>query len=136
MRVRGTFKTTDFKATSLAVVPPVETALAVGVHTMQKHFSGDVAGRSSTLFTSAFDPALGVGSYVAMESFEGAIGDRVGTFNFLHSASARGKERRNEFFAIVEGSGTGDLKGLTGSGGIAIDPDETHHIWFDIEFAP
>ncbi|WP_454748297.1 DUF3224 domain-containing protein [Ciceribacter selenitireducens] len=136
MRVRGTFKTTDFKATSLAAEPPVETALAVGVQTMQKHYSGNVAGRSSTLFTSAFDPALGVGSYVAMESFEGAIGDRVGTFNFLHSASARGKERRNEFFAIVEGSGTGDLKGLTGSGGIAIDPDETHHIWFDIEFAP
>lgn len=136
MRVDGTFKTSDFKPTSLVAIPPVSTALPVGVSTMTKTYAGDISGRSATLFTSAFDPVLGIGSYVAMESFEGSIAGRSGSFIFLHSASTSGRDRAKEFFAIVAGSGTGDLKGMTGTGGIAIDPDGTHRIWFDCEFVP
>ena len=40
---------------------------------MEKHFEGEIAGRSATLFTAAFDQASGVGTYVAMESFEGKV---------------------------------------------------------------
>ena len=50
--------------------------------------------------------------------------------------SASNFSRASEFFTIVVGSGTGDFKGLTGGGGIAIDPDGTHRIWFDCEFGP
>lgn len=135
LKVHGTFKTSDFKPTSLIAAPPISTALPVGVSTMTKTYAGDIRGQSATLFTSAFDPALGIGSYVAMESFEGSVAGRAGSVNFLHSASTKGRDRANEFFAIVEGSGTGDLRGMTGSGGIAIDPDGTHRIWFDCEFA-
>lgn len=136
MKVHGTFKVSDFKPTSLAAVPAISTALPVGVSTMTKTYAGEISGQSATLFTSAFDPALGIGSYVAMESFEGSIAGRSGSFNFLHSASTSGRDRANEFFAIVAGSGTGDFTGMTGSGGIAIDPDGTHRIWFDCEFGP
>lgn len=136
MKVHGTFKVSDFKPTSLAAVPAISTALPVGVSTMTKTYSGEISGQSATLFTSAFDPALGIGSYVAMESFEGSIAGRSGSFNFLHSASTSGQNRAGEFFTIVAGSGTGDFKGMTGGGGIAIDPDGTHRIWFDCEFGP
>lgn len=136
MKVLGTFKASDFKPTSLVPVPPISTALPVSVSTITKTYVGDISGQSASLFTSAFDPALGIGTYVAMESFEGTVAGRSGSFNFLHSASTTGRDRANEFFAIVEGSGTGDLKGITGTGGIAIDPDGTHRIWFDCEFAP
>ncbi|MGG2465044.1 DUF3224 domain-containing protein [Streptomyces sp. RGM 3693] len=33
----------------------------------------------------------------------------------------------------VPGSGTGELVGITGVGGIAVDPDGTHRIWFDYD---
>ena len=76
---------------------------------MEKHFEGDIVGHSATLFTSAFDHASGVGTYVAMESFEGSLHDRDGAFNFAHSATTSGSDRTNEFFTIVPSSGTGQL---------------------------
>jgi hypothetical protein len=65
---------------------------------MEKHFEGDIAGRSATLFTSAFDQAAGVGTYVAMESFEGTDNGRQGAFNFVHSASTTGTDRSRLLF--------------------------------------
>lgn len=132
MLARGTFKVTDFKRADLALPGAVTTALPVGVSTMEKTYDGGIVGRSSTIFTSAFDPASGVGSYVAMESFEGQIGDKRGTFNFLHSASTKGSDRSGEYFAIAEGSGTADFKGIRGSGGISVDA-EAHRIWFELD---
>ncbi|WP_127754233.1 DUF3224 domain-containing protein [Devosia sp. 1566] len=133
MKVSGTFTVSGFQQADLAVPDAVVTGLPVGVSTMEKLYIGEVSGRSTTIFTFAFDRVSGVGSYLAMESFEGALGDKRGSFNFLHSAATQGSDRANEFFAIVEGSGTGELAGITGTGGISIDA-ELHHIWFDYTF--
>lgn len=123
-----------FQAAEVAAEPAVRTAVPVGVATMEKRYEGEVAGRSATLFTSAFDQAAGVGTYVAMESFEGSLGGRDGAFNFVHSATTRGgTTREGDFFIVVPGSGTGDLAAIEGAGGIRIDEDGTHHIWFDYE---
>ena len=56
-----------------------------------------------------------------------------GAFNFVHSSTINGSERSEEFFAIVPTSGTGDLAGIRGSGGLAIDADGTHRAWIDYE---
>ncbi|MFI5997744.1 DUF3224 domain-containing protein [Streptomyces sp. NPDC051362] len=133
MRASGTFTVKAFVPTELQPDPPVSTALPVGVATMEKHFEGEVAGRSATLFTAAFDQATGVGTYVAMESFEGSLLGRSGTFNFVHSATTTGSDRTAEFFTIVPASGTGELAGVRGTGGMAVDADGTHRIWFDLE---
>jgi len=66
-----------------------------------------------------------------MESFDGEVSGRCGCFNFIHSASAIAGSRQNKFFLIVDGSGTRDLSGISGSGGIMVDPDGTHKIWFE-----
>ena len=100
---------------------------------MEKHYDGEILGRSATLFTAAFDQATGVGTYVAMESFEGSLDGHSGAFNFAHSATTSGSDRSADFFTIVPGSGTGALAGITGTGGLAIDADGTHRIWFDYE---
>lgn len=131
MRASGTFSVTSFNPASVALEPPVSTALPVGVATMGKSYAGDIAGRSATVFTSAFDQATGVGTYVAMESFEGSVDGRAGAFSFVHSASTSGTDRSGEYFAVVPSSGTGQLAGITGSGGLAVDPDGTHRIWLD-----
>ncbi len=127
MRAEGTFEVKSF--TPADVVADVETALPVGVSTMEKRFEGAVSGRAATIFTAAFDEASGVGTYVAMESFEGSLDGTAGSFNFIHSASTSGSDRADEHFRIVPSSGTGGLAGIRGTGGIGGD----HTIWFEYE---
>lgn len=53
----------------------------------------------------------------------------------MHSATTSGSDRTAEFFTIVPSSGTGELAGIVGAGGMAIDADGTHRIWFDYQLA-
>ena len=134
MRANGEFRVETFEPTSLNPSgSAIETGLPVGVAVMLKHYEGEVDGRSATVFTAAFDQARGVGTYVAMDSFEGSLNGTRGAFNFVHSASTSGSDRSDEHFAIVPASGTGDLTSITGTGGLAVDADGAHRIWFDYE---
>ncbi len=133
MRATGTFEVAGFAPAPVTPEPMIQTALAVGVATMRKQYTGEVTGRSATLFTSAYDQASGVGTYLAMEPFEGSVGGRAGAFNFIHSAATTGADRRDEFFRIVVSSGIGQLAGIRGGGGMAIDADGVHRIWLDYE---
>ncbi|GAA1651018.1 hypothetical protein GCM10009764_85590 [Nocardia ninae] len=133
MKATGTFSVTSFVPTEVVPDPPVGTALPVGVAHIVKEFEGEITGRAATLFTSAFDQDSGTGTYVAMESFEGALNGNAGSFNFAHSATTSGTDRTAEFFTIVPASGTGALAGITGTGGLSVDADGGHHIWFDYE---
>jgi hypothetical protein len=135
MKATATFSTKDFTPTTVSTNPAITTALPVSVSTMEKRFTGEIEGRSATLFTAAFDHARRMGTYIAMESFEGSVHGLAGTFNFVHSASTTGTNRANEFFSIVTGSGTGGLSGISGTGGMHIAEDGTHHIWFDYDLA-
>lgn len=131
MKASGTFTVLTFTPTAVTPEPAVETALPVGVIQMEKRYEGEIIGRSATIFTSAFDQAAGVGTYVAMESFAGTVNGRAGAFNFVHVASTTGQDRSGEFFTIVGSSGTGELAGIAGGGGMAIDADGTHRVWFE-----
>lgn len=133
MRATGTFSVTSFVPTEVVPDPTISTALPVGVAIITKEFGGEITGRSSTVFTAAFDQGTGVGTYVAMESFEGTLNGAQGTFNFSHLATTTGSDRTDEFFTIVPSSGTRALAGITGTGGLRADGDGTHHIWFDYE---
>src|ERR1700722_2180965 len=135
MRANGTFSVKAFNPAAIAAEPAISTALPVGVATMEKRLDGDIAGRSATLFTAAFDQATGVGTCLAMESFEGSVGGLAGAFNFVHSASTSGSDRTGEYFAIVPSSGTGQLAGITGDGGLVVGPDGTHRIWLEYQIA-
>lgn len=131
MRADGTFSVVSFAPAELVALPAVITGLPVGVATMEKLFEGDVVGRSVTVFTAAYDQASGAGTYCAMESFEGSLNGNHGTFNFVHSATTSGTDRTGEYFTIVPASGIGQLAGIAGTGGITIEKDGTHRIWFD-----
>jgi len=128
----GTFQVSGFAPVALEV-EQVTTGLGVGVATMVKEYAGGVEGRSTTLFTSAFDPERGVGTYVALESFEGALGGVGGTFNFVHAATTHGTDRVDLAFAVVPSSGTGGLEGITGAGSMRVDDDGTHRVRFEFE---
>lgn len=131
-RAQATFTVSDFAPADVPLpAEPIATALPVGVATMMKAYSGAIEGRSATIFTSAFDPGSGVGTYVALESFAGTVDGRSGTFNFIHTASTSGTDRVGEHFEIVPSSGTGDLATIAGTGAIAIDADRTHRLTLD-----
>src|SRR5262245_16067688 len=118
MRATGSFEVVSFSPAELSPAPlAVETGLPTGVATMEKRFHGEVEGRAATIFTAAFDQASGVGTYVAMESFEGSLNGTSGSFNFVHSASTSGSDGADEHFMIVPSSGIGG----------------DHTIWFDYE---
>ncbi|WP_405490958.1 DUF3224 domain-containing protein [Nocardia sp. NBC_00511] len=135
MRATGTFSVKSFVPTDVTPEPAIATALPVGLAKLEKQFEGEVTGRSATLFTSAYDPASGVGTYLAMESFEGTLNGVAGSFNFVHSATTTGEDRGNLYFLIVPSSGTGGLAGITGTGDLSIDADGTHHMWFEYELS-
>ncbi|MBW8731858.1 MAG: DUF3224 domain-containing protein [Terrabacter sp.] len=125
----ATFTTSDFDVTDY--VPDVTTALPTGHLRMRKTYAGDVEGRSVTQFTSAFDQTSGVGTYVALESFEGTVAGRRGAFNFVHAASTSGTDRAHEYGLIVPGSGTEELVGIEGSVRLTVDADGTHRMDFE-----
>jgi hypothetical protein len=134
MRAEGTFTVASFVPASVAPPPAaIEVGLPVGTAVLEKVFEGDVSGRSATIFTSAFDMGTGVGTYVALETFEGRLGERSGGFAYVHSATTTGSDRRNELFVIVPSSGVGELAGISGGGGMAVDPDDTHRVWFNFD---
>lgn len=128
----ATFEVTGFTPVEIGT-ELVPTAMESGVAVIEKRFTGAVAGRSTALFSSSRDVGSGAATYAAIEAFEGTLDGRSGSFNFLHIASTHGEDRYGEVFSVVEQSGTGDLAGLTGSGGMAVDPDGTHRIWFDYD---
>ncbi|MEP6632212.1 MAG: DUF3224 domain-containing protein [Lapillicoccus sp.] len=133
MRTHGTFAVASFEASTLTP-PPLDITVGapVGVAVMEKVYAGGVEGHSATIFTSAFDMATGVGTYVALESFEGRLDDRTGGFAFVHSATTTGADRAREMFVIVPGTGVGELVGITGGGGMDTNADP-HPVWFDYE---
>ena len=133
MRASSTFTVENFVPVNLPVSAGPDTAISVAVATMTKQFTGEVSGRSTTVFTYTLDPASNAGGYVAMESFDGSVHGRTGTFTFTHSATTSGVDRNAESFTIIPSNGTGELAGISGGGGITVDPDGTHHLWFDYE---
>jgi hypothetical protein len=56
----------------------------------------------------------------------------AGSFSFVHSASTSGDDRANEYFVIVPASGTDGLRGIRGSGILAVVGD-SHTVMFDYE---
>src|SRR3954471_4502985 len=88
-------------------------------------------GAASHSSRRAFDQSSGVGTYVALESFEGVVAGRRGSFKFVHAASTSGADRSNEYGLIVPGSGTDELAGIEGTVRLRVDADGTHRMDFD-----
>ena len=134
-RSEGTFEVLGFTPAAVEPAVDVTTAMGVGVATMEKRFTGEVDGTSATWFIGGQAPG-GTGTYVAVEAFAGTLDTFAGAFVFAHAASTHGEDRYEDFFTIAPGSGTGDLTGISGTGGLSVDDDGTHRIWFDWDLPP
>jgi Protein of unknown function (DUF3224) len=98
---------------------------------VEKTFSGGLTGTSTAeliTVTTGETPR----AYVAIERFEGRLGGRSGGFVLQHNAGGENGEPWLTW-KITEGTGTGDLEGITGEGGIVIGPDGGHSYTLDYD---
>ncbi|MEV0680991.1 DUF3224 domain-containing protein [Actinosynnema sp. NPDC050436] len=79
---------------------------------VDKTYTGPMEGTSTAELTTC-QPAEGSAGYVAVEKFEGLLEGRAGTFVFQHAGIVSPAGQQN-YGAVVPGSGTGELAGLTG----------------------
>ena len=78
-------------------------------------YTGEIAGESSANYV-IFYPEETVGVFRGYEQIAGRVGDREGSFVLEHVGSWVGSTVTTSW-TVVEGSGTGALAGLSGSGG-------------------
>ncbi len=120
---RGTF-TVDIK--------PLTPSPAEGVSrfSINKQLHGDLEATTQGEMFSAGDPKQGLAGYVAIEVVSGTLAGKHGTFALQHMATMN-ETGNNMSVVIVPGSGTGDLKGISGT--FAIQIDKGQHS-YDLEY--
>lgn len=121
---RGTF---DVK------IQPLSSPATEGVtrFSIDKAIHGDLEATTKGEMYSAGDPRAGAAGYVAIEAVTGRLAGKSGTFVLQHFATmdASGREM---MVKVAPGSGTGELKGITGTFNIIIT-DGKHSYDLDYE---
>lgn len=86
----------------------------LGRMSIDKQFSGDLAGTGKGEMLSAVTEVKGSAGYVAIERVAGTLNGRKGSFVFQHSGTMnRGAPQLS--ITVVPDSGTDELSGIAGS---------------------
>jgi hypothetical protein len=83
--------------------------------TVMYTYTGDIQGESHLEYLMVYTEGGEIGSSVGMERIVGSIGGKSGSFTIQHVGEFD-KLAVRETWTVVPGSGTGDLKGLRGTG--------------------
>ena len=85
----------------------------VGRMIISKEYSGGMVGTGLGQMISKRTDS-GTAIYSAIEEFAGVIDDKKGSFTLLHKGSMSNSQQSLEI-TIVDGSGTGEFKGISGA---------------------
>ena len=102
---------------------PDETGELVGTagrFEFTKSWSGGIEGTGRGFMASGGDPQSGSAGYVALELVEGTLEGRSGSFLLQQFGLMDSGEQRLEY-AVVPGSATGELTGLTGTVSLTVE---------------
>jgi len=110
---------------------PAELDGAINRFELSKTFHGDLQGTGAGVMLSAGDPQAGAAGYVAIETVDGNLGGRQGSFALQQFGSLHGGSHTLHY-EVVPGSGSGQLEGLTGTLHLNIDEDGTHR--YELEY--
>src|SRR6266849_6274263 len=80
-----------------------------------KSYQGDIEGEGKLEYLMMYRTA-GSASFMGLERVSGSVGGRSGSFVLQHSGTFEDGVAK-VILSVVPGSGTGDLRGLTGDGG-------------------
>ncbi len=101
------------------------SAASLGRVTLVKAFTGALEGASTVTMLTVADGGGTPLAYVALERFTGELDGRKGSFVLQHSAPGSGGERL--VVRVVEGTGSGELAGISGT--LEIVQDEGGHTY-------
>src|SRR5258708_22287477 len=80
-----------------------------------KSYKGDIEGEGKVEYLMMYRTACSA-SFIGLERVTGSVGGRSGSFVLQHSGTFEDGVAK-VILAVVPGSGTGDLRGMTGEGG-------------------
>jgi hypothetical protein len=120
------------RGTFTVKMQPLTSAPAEGIarFSIDKEIHGDLEATSKGEMLSAGDPKAGVAGYVAMELVTGTLAGKHGTFALQHNATMDHSGPKMSVI-VVPGSGTGELKGISGTFAIQV-ADGKHS--YDLEY--
>ena len=110
---------------------PAELDGAVSRFELSKTFHGDLRGTGTGVMLSGGDPQAGAAGYVAIETVQGHLQDRRGSFALQQFGLMRSGSQPLHS-EVVPGSGSGELVGITGTFRLDIDGDGTHR--YNLEY--
>ena len=110
---------------------PAELDGAISRFELSKTFHGDLQGTGSGVMLSAGDPQAGAAGYVAIETVQGSLGHRQGSFALQQFGTLRDGSQTLHY-EVVPGSGTGGLNGVTGTLHLDVDEHGTHR--YELEY--
>lgn len=119
MNASGTF---EVKLEPQKADNPPEEAAGLSRLSLAKQYHGNLEAASDGVML-AFGDGKQSGAYVAIEKVTGSLQGRSGSFAIVHSAVMRGGVPENWTVAVVPGSGTEQLAGLSGTMTIRIEGD-------------
>ena len=97
---------------------------------VRRSFHGDLSGTGNLMYVMTH---LDTGaSFTGFEKVVGSLGGRTGSFVLRHTGSYDGGKATAEY-EVVPGSGTGELAGLSGTGGFSAGHAEEHDMTLDYQ---
>jgi hypothetical protein len=96
-------------------------------------FSGDISGDGNVHWLMAY-AADKTAHLVGVQEIKGSVGGRSGSFLIEATADHNGKSSRGSW-SIIDGSGTGDLTGITGTGSFDAPggPKATYELDYELD---
>jgi Protein of unknown function (DUF3224) len=99
---------------------------------VKQTFSGDIEGEGIVEWLMAYR-ADETARFVGLQHVAGRLGGRSGEFVLETSGSFDGRTAEGEW-TVVRGSGTGDLRGLRGTGGFSAPHGPKASVTLDYDF--
>jgi hypothetical protein len=97
-----------------------------------KAFTGDIEGEGKLEYLMVYRTGDSA-SFVGLERVKGRVGERSGSFVFLHRGTFEGTVAKDTW-VVVPGSGTGDLRGLRGEVHFAAGHAASYAVTMDYHF--
>ena len=124
MKVTGRFE--------IRLTPQEDAQAPAGRMILDKTYQGAMTGGAVGQMISK-RIAGGTAIYYAIEEFTGSLDGREGAFTLLHRGRMNSEGQSLEV-TILEGSGSGDLEGITGAMNISQGPEgHAYELQYEIE---
>ncbi len=117
-------------------IRPGESELdgAIDRFDLSKSFHGDLEATGKGVMLSGGDPQAGEAGYVAIETVDGRLGGREGSFALVQLGSMHAGSQALAY-EVVAGSGSGELAGIVGTLHLDVDADGTHRYRLDYDLS-